>query len=267
MNVFEGTAEYYNTYRPGVPDELVRLAVEATDDKEPKQLLDLGTGTGQVLETFLPYFDSVVAVEPDAAMIRFARARLEPKAQDKKIIFIQATAEDALDSIEDEADLVTIAHAFHWMDQLTVLEKLDRVVSPMGVLAIFGDSAGFWTQREEEWQTEARRVIQGFLGASRRIGAKNQGQGSPYPQNFPDILRQSTFSDVEVHQVPHLRRWKIDSLIGYLYSTSYAARYHFGTDASAFEAALNDTLSKFVSSDGYLEEHNELQLLLARRPT
>ena len=74
MGLFAGTAAYYDEFRPGIPDRARDLVLHSV--KTPGTLLDLGTGTGQVLEQFVPYFTDILAVEPDQAMAKLARKRL-----------------------------------------------------------------------------------------------------------------------------------------------------------------------------------------------
>ncbi|MEE1805839.1 hypothetical protein [Streptomyces sp. BE133] len=53
MTLFDSAADYAR-YRPGIPDEAVRLLTESLDGFDRPTLLDLGSGTGQVPAALLP---------------------------------------------------------------------------------------------------------------------------------------------------------------------------------------------------------------------
>lgn len=74
MELFAGTAGYYDKYRSGIPDEARDFVLDHVENRQ--RLLDLGAGTGRVLAQFAPYFRDTIAVEPDHDMARLARARL-----------------------------------------------------------------------------------------------------------------------------------------------------------------------------------------------
>lgn len=67
------------------------------------------------------------------------------------------------------------------------------------------------------------------------------------------------FDDIVVVDSDH------DSIIGYLYSTSYAAPALFGQHLSTFERGVTDALAT-ASPDGVLHENNAFNILLCRRP-
>jgi hypothetical protein len=158
-----------------------------------------------------------------------------------------------------QASLVTICRAFHWMDQSLVLQRLDRQVTPVGAVAIFGDNS-FWAAGSP-WKSAVRQVIQQFLGEERRAG---EGVFRHHDRPYSEILRESPFSDVEEIRVPVRRTWSTESILGYLYSTSFAARHLFGDHLDEFEAAVGDALAGHGDDDTFVED-NEFLIRLGRR--
>lgn len=264
MGVFAGTAQYYDLYRPGVPTEVVERTVAALRDfTTPQNLLDFGTGTGKVLEQFLPHFSDIIAVEPADEMMALAKRRLVPRmAPDTSIHFITSTAENAQAFLPDDwqASLVTICRAFHWMDRNTVLARLDQIIEPRGMIAIFGDHS-MWTL-DNEWCNVIRLVIREFLGEKRRAGA---GLFEPPTSSYQNNLATSAFTMFEEFTIPLTQKWNIDQIIGYLYSTSFAAKALFGDRVEQFEDTLRTQLEP-LASEGKFIEQNEFTVLLARRP-
>lgn len=75
MGLFRGTARYYAQFRPGIPASVAALLVTESNRKAPATtLLDLGTGTGQIVEALAGSFQEIVAVDPDAEMLEVAKS-------------------------------------------------------------------------------------------------------------------------------------------------------------------------------------------------
>lgn len=111
MDLFTGTAEYYDEFRPGLPQEVVDTILSKVP--VPIALLDLGCGTGRITEQLAPHFKETIGAEPDKDMAKLARKRLEKLPAQ----ILHARAED-VDLPEGwRASLVLICRAFHWMDQ------------------------------------------------------------------------------------------------------------------------------------------------------
>src|SRR5262249_35816344 len=53
MNTFAGTIDYYRKYRPGIPEQVADILDRAAPAQRPRRLLDVGTGTGLVVEALL----------------------------------------------------------------------------------------------------------------------------------------------------------------------------------------------------------------------
>lgn len=130
--VYVSDAKYDQRYRPDIPPSAAELLVaQANRDAPARRLIDLGTGTGQVVRALAPHFPEVIAVGPDAEMIAEARRVHEP-APGGEARYVVARAEQFLPPAGWRPDLVTVCRAFHWMDQAAVLAWLADAVSPTG---------------------------------------------------------------------------------------------------------------------------------------
>jgi ubiquinone/menaquinone biosynthesis C-methylase UbiE len=254
MGNFAGTAHYYDKFRPGVTQEVIDVVMDAVP--QPTHLLDLGTGTGRILEQFAPLFSDVIAVEPDHDMLKLAKKRL----QKYPVQFIHGTAESAVLPPEWQASLVTVCRAFHWMDRPAVLRKLDSVVLPHGVIALMSDHS-FW-HLPEPWSEIIQETLKDFLGPERRTA---MGMYRPPAEFFQEALKNSPFSNVAEHLVPVEREWTLDDIIGYLYSTSFASKAVLGDRATAFEKEIRARLTEF-SPAGTFTERNRFEIIIAKRP-
>ncbi|MEH0441510.1 class I SAM-dependent methyltransferase [Streptomyces scabiei] len=262
MNTFAGTASYYRRFRPGIPASLAAFLAHEAPAASPRRLLDIGTGPGLVASALTPYFDEVIAVDSDQAMCAEAEVVLRPPlSRGQRLQIRHALAEDFEPPTGWQPHLVTCGRVFHWLNQPRFLDRLAEYVDPSAVLAVFSDRS-LWTA-ESAWQQAARAVVQQFLGAQRRAG---DGVFGPPGPPYEEVLRASAFCEVTTATIPVRREWSIAEVIGYLYSTSFAASHLFGDRKDAFETALTEALSPFAEG-GFLMENNMFTVLTARRPS
>ncbi|WP_343241248.1 MULTISPECIES: class I SAM-dependent methyltransferase [unclassified Streptomyces] len=262
MNVFEGTAGYYGRYRPGLPAEAIALLAGAgSPTSRPRRLLDIGTGTGLVVKALLDRFDDIIALDADAEMLVVAETDLRPRLPPGvRLSLRHGAAEEFMPPQGWRADLVTFCRVFHWLDRPAVLARLNQHVAPHGAVAVLADRS-LWTSTNP-WQQAVRSVVQDFLGTQRRAG---NGAFPATSEPFGQTLRASAFSDVTETYVPVRRAWSADSVLGYLYSTSFAAPHLFGDRRDRFEAAVKQILAYFSDTDTFVED-NTFVIHLGRRP-
>lgn len=117
-----------------VADRLVALAAACFADREPKVVLDAGTGTGAAARAALATFPGalVTAVDISAAMIDRARAITDQEAGDR-ISWLCAPAVP-FPAADGSADLVLCASALHFLG-LAALDDWRRVLRPGGLAA------------------------------------------------------------------------------------------------------------------------------------
>ena len=117
----------YLRHRPGYPDALYDVLLAACGDRRGL-CVDLGAGSGQASLALAERFGRVVAIEPDARML--ALMPDHPRIEKRDI-----AAEDA-DFPDGTVDAVTVATAFHWMDQPRVIANVHRWLRPGGAFLL-----------------------------------------------------------------------------------------------------------------------------------
>jgi ubiquinone/menaquinone biosynthesis C-methylase UbiE len=117
--------------RPTYPPEIFTL-LGALVVEEPRTVLDVGCGTGNVARPLANYVERVDAVDRSLPML--ARARTLPGGDSPKIRWLHGRAEDV--ETQPPYALVTAGESLHWMDWGVVLTRFAREVSPHGVLTI-----------------------------------------------------------------------------------------------------------------------------------
>ena len=111
------------------------------------------------------------------------------------------------------------------------------------------------------WKSEIKAVLAEFLGERRRAGDGVYHRPRPYT----DDLDGSPFSSWTRQSVPVRRERTLDSVIGYLHSTSFAAPRLFGERLPEFDRALRARLPAHATGGVFVDE-NEFTILLATRP-
>lgn len=248
--LFTGAAASYHERRSPVPASLAQDLADRTRagrGADARRLLDLGSGTGLVIEAMLPVgFDDVVAVDPDADMLAEARRVLAGRP----VRFVEGGAEDAPMPAGWQPDLVTCGRSFHWTDQPAVARRVHSLLPAGGVVALFADD-GLW-ESTTPWKAAFRETVQAFLGRERRAGSSVVRPDGPH---WGDLLRDTGFKGVEEYDVPSTEEVPLDEVVAFAHSYSFAAPPLFGDRLAEFDAALVEAVAPHAV-DGVL--HDEL---------
>ncbi|MGN8048110.1 class I SAM-dependent methyltransferase [Curtobacterium sp. 22159] len=263
MSVFTSTAEFYGAYRSDVPPVVAQRLAEVAPPAGPdgvRRLLDVGTGTGFVITALDPYFDDLIGVDPDRDLLSVASQSLTAQIAQRRVALIHATAEDFTVPPGWRPQLVTVCRAFHWLDRQRFLARARDVLAPDGVLAIFGDRS-VWAANAP-WKTVTLDVIRAFLGEERRAGTSTYRAPT---HDYADDLVDAGYFGVQRESIPVRRTRTVESVIGYLHSTSFASLTVLGDRRSAFDSELAERLAPLVDADGLLVDDNEFTILTAHR--
>lgn len=119
-----------------VAEREVEAAMEAALGSEPISLLvDLGTGTGRILELFAPYADRALGFDLNHAMLAYARMKLERAG----LSHAQVRHGD-LQNIplpDGAADVVVLHQVLHFLeDPAAAIAEAARLLAPSGRLLI-----------------------------------------------------------------------------------------------------------------------------------
>jgi SAM-dependent methyltransferase len=142
---FADVADAYERGRPSYPDDAVRWLV----GEEPRDVVDVGAGTGKLTRVLVAHGHRVVAVEPLDAM----REALEAAVPGARAL---AGGAEAMPLEDASADVVTSAQAFHWFDHDAALPEIARVLRRPG-----GRVALVWNSRDDRdpWMGRLSAII------------------------------------------------------------------------------------------------------------
>jgi len=191
---FGSVAEIYERTRPGYAEDAVDWLVGAA----PKDVLDLGAGTGKLTRQLVARGHRVTAVEPSREMSAQLSAVLPS-------VPTHVAGAEAIPLPDASFDVVTVAQAFHWFDQARALPEIARVLRPHGVLALV------WNIRDDSEPWVAR--LSAVIGSEQSDDPGVEEAIAPY----------RLFGPVEHRSFRHACRHDRDSLLELVQSRSYCA--------------------------------------------
>jgi ubiquinone/menaquinone biosynthesis C-methylase UbiE len=247
QKLFNNTSKYYSRYRLGFPNDFLVLMLEDLGIKKFNRLLDVGCGTGQLSFPLSNYFKEVIAIDINEEMINEG-IRVSKEKHISNIEFLTIPAEN-LTSKFGMFDLVVIGSAFHWMDRERVTSFIYNLLSTKGGLAIV-DQGSIWTGKEI-WQREVVNIIKKWLGEDRRAGDSIFIEST---KRHEEIVREFPFIRICEGCYSYKHTWDIESIIGYLYSTSFCNRELLGDKVNYFESEIKNTLKELNHKEMFIQD-------------
>jgi SAM-dependent methyltransferase len=192
---FAEVAGAYERGRPEYPEEAVRWLA----GDEPRDVVDLGAGTGKLTRALVALGHRVTAIEPLPEMLELLPAAA-PGA-----FAILGNAE-IIPLPDAHADVVTCAQSFHWFDHALALPEIARVLRPGGRLALV------WNTRDESDPWVAR--------LSAAIGSESIGENDVEEP----IAASGLFGPVEATEFRFEQQLDRETLLELVLSRSYCAK-------------------------------------------
>lgn len=191
---FSDVAGAYERARPGYPEGAVRWLA----GDEPRDVVDLGAGTGKLTRSLVALGHRVTAIEPLDAM----RAELETALPSVRAL---AGGAEAIPLPDASADVVTGAQAFHWFDHTVAIPEIARVLRVRRRLALV------WNSRDDRDPWVAR--------LSELIGNEVVG-----PDDVAPIAESGLFGPLETAEFTFEQPLDRERLLDLVLSRSYCAK-------------------------------------------
>lgn len=259
-DLFASTARDYARYRPGYPAAVFTRLRTAFGLDGAGRLLDLGCGTGELTRPLQIDFVEVVGVDSSPEML--AEAQRQSKHVGMTNIRWLCMPAEAISGQLGRFRLVTLGNSFHWMRRNEVLDKVYELLEPGGGVAILGNPGGIWTGKDP-WERAVREVVVQRLGPRRRT---RTGTFAAEEGAEKVALARSRFVGLESGAYHWERPVDIDTIIGELYSTSFANRALLGSQADAFASDVRRALLALDPAGRFVQHLRTEYLLAHKRP-
>lgn len=156
---FEANAGQWDAIRSlHIAESEVEAAMAALlGDMPVARLVDIGTGTGRMLELFGPRADTAIGIDRSSEMLRLARAKLSERGLDKAEL--RQADLYALPLEDGAADLAIVHHVLHFAQAPdAAIDEAARVLGEGGRLLI----ADFAPHQREELRSQDAHARLGF---------------------------------------------------------------------------------------------------------
>jgi ubiquinone/menaquinone biosynthesis C-methylase UbiE len=250
---FRSTAVHYHA-RPAYAPRLIARVAELCRLGNSDRLLDLGCGIGPLAIALRPYVGHVLAVDPEPEML--ARAAVEAAARGVEIEFRSGSSAD-LGPAFGSFKAVTIGRAFHWMDRVETLRRLDGMIEQDGAVALFHDSHP--KLPENHWLQEYRALRERYAGP-----AAASWRGPDWVRHEA-VLLDSPFARLESVSVIERRATSVEELLHRALSHSVTSPARLGEAAAAAFVAETRAVVESHAEKGLVTEVVESTALIARR--
>ncbi|HZT66588.1 MAG TPA: methyltransferase domain-containing protein [Acidimicrobiales bacterium] len=261
-DLYIGTGDDYERFRPPYPQPLIRELVERASLSGGGRLLDLACGTGQIAFALSGHFDEVWAVDQEPDMIRVGASKARTLAVGH-ICWLLSRAEDLI-APSRAFQLVTLGNAFHRLPRGLIAGKAFAWLVPGGFIALLW--GGSPTEEATPWQRALAETVELWverLGAGDRVPTGWHQARTSRPDL--EVLKQAGFEPVGRFSAAVERDWTLESLAGFVYSSSALPRAVIGDRVTEFEADLRTRLRQ-AADDGPYRQSTEFACDLAQRP-
>lgn len=137
--------------------EVEQSMARALGEGRLARLIDIGTGTGRMLELFAPQADAALGIDRSSEMLRLARAKLSERGLEHAEL--RQADLYALPLADGEADAAILHHVLHFAQQPgAAIAEAARVLEPGGRLLI----VDFAPHEREELRSKDAHVRLGF---------------------------------------------------------------------------------------------------------
>ncbi len=244
---FKSTAPYYLRFRPPYPQGLfdhlkARFSLDGTG-----RLLDLGCGPGKLALSLAPLFERVVGVDPEPEMLGAAAAQAR-RLGVTNVTWVEGSSE-GLGPQLGAFRLVTMGFSFHWMDRDRTLAALHSLIDPGGGITVVDEDL-LDTPENTWWRDGVVDVLRRWIG-------ENPWQGlrvSKSAERHDTVIARSPFGRMETWTLRCRRNWDLESVIGVLYSHSWASVEVLGDLRERVEAEMRRALLQMNPEGQYVED-------------
>ncbi|WP_322906984.1 class I SAM-dependent methyltransferase [Paenibacillus campi] len=134
INRFNGFHELYDRNRPQPPLLVTDLLTNYLQ-KRPQRVLDVGCGTGLSTMIWAGKAAEIIGVDANTDMLGQAQAKLEQ--QPVAGMSFQQAYSNELPAADTSVDIVTCSQCFHWMEPVSTLQEVQRVLTDGGIFAAY----------------------------------------------------------------------------------------------------------------------------------
>lgn len=228
-------------FRPSPPKDLMKRIVSYLNERLSSPYdtaVDVGCGAGKSTEALSPYFKNVIGFNSSDVQKNYAYRT----GGLYNVIYSQGTAEN-IACLDKSVQLVTASQCAHWFNLRKFFTETGRVLSPGGVLAVYGYSL----PTSDQFVTEVDDVIHELMIKTLGEYMPNQSK-TLYIDKYKTKEYESFLFNKEPIERDESSSIKfsatLSDLVAYIRSTATFQNY----ESMNGEKAAHELLRKFQSS-------------------
>jgi SAM-dependent methyltransferase len=217
-------------FRPPYPEETFDILVSLLSD-EPRAVLDVGSGSGEIARRLVDRVERVDAVDFSLPMIE--KGETLPNGNHPRLRWIYGPAEEA--PLDPPYALITAGQSMHWMDWDMVLPRFRAALTPHGSVVLVG------IEGHLPWDDAIRPIIKRY---------------STNPRYQPvDLIaewkaRKLFEKGGEKVTAPVYFAQPLDAYIASFHGRSSLSREQMGSEAAAaFDDEVREVISTYLADE------------------
>jgi ubiquinone/menaquinone biosynthesis C-methylase UbiE len=258
-DLFRGTARFYDEFRVAYPEPLLEDLRVRAGITGAGRLLDLACGTGQITFGLASNFVEIWAIDQEPEAVEFARGKaLRRGVENVRWIAGRAEAIEAHGYFE----LVTVGNAFHRLQRCVIAESAMRWLIPGGHLALLWSNSPW--DGSQQWQSVMAETVDRWMreaATTERVPANLYQHLEEEPH--AGIITAAGFTIIGDFEFTMPYAWTVETLTGFMYSTSILSQQALGRNVGAFERDLRARLLA-VEPKGLFREDISFSYTLAQ---
>jgi ubiquinone/menaquinone biosynthesis C-methylase UbiE len=200
---FTERVEDYANYRPSYPPECITFLQQQFNITKDSVIADIGSGTGILTKLLLDLNGEVIAVEPNDQMRTAAEKQLR---KNNRFISINGTGEKT-NLQANSIDLITVAQAFHWMDQTKAKNEFNRILKHSGSIALIWNVQNKTTAFDKAYEGLKIKYGKDYVAIRKT--------------HEPDLTSFFASKEYKVQKFPHYKIVDKKGMIGLIQSSSF----------------------------------------------
>ena len=241
---FGALAEEYDRVRPSYPGELIDDLMAL----HPREVLDVGAGTGKASELLVARGLDVLAVEADARMAAIVA---------RKAIAVEVSTFQDWDARGRTFDLITAGQSWHWMPEPESAKRAFALLRPAGHLAAFWNLGML-----DEPTMSALDAVYAEVAPNIAQGSRALSEAIDEQRGHMDSLRDAGFAPIELRTYPRSTTYTACEWIDLIATHSN----HAALPREQREALLRGVAEAITRLGGTVTEEACAALILATRP-
>jgi SAM-dependent methyltransferase len=187
----------YHEARPGYPEKVFDILRDRCGIRSGSRVFEVGPGTGIASQKLLQLgANPLVLIEPDERLGNFLGDTI---ARSSPSVKLTVTTFEQAELPAGWFDIGASASAFHWLDEMTSLHKISRVLRPGGWWAVWWNLF-FGAPRDDEFYKASQAFLDG-LDLSPSSGREGRPAFALDTETRIANLRLCEFENIEVESV------------------------------------------------------------------